>query len=1434
VEYLVGAAGVESPAEWFGAGLDMVGIEAGSVALERDVRAVFGQLRHPESTVEDPVFLGRPPRKFRSTDERIQAAIAREPDADEERTRELENGVRADGRKAVGYYDLTFSPVKSVSVLWAALLSEGRHAEAAEVVEAHRNAVAEAMGWAEREVAYTRVGYHGKTTQGTSVGRYEQATGLVWTRWDHSTNRAQEPQLHSHAAVLNRVVTGLDGKIRALDGRGFAAIKHGVDAIYVRAYERRLGESLGMVFAQRPDGKAREVMGVDQRLLAAASSRHVDVVDRVGELVEQYVARHGREPSPGVRAGLSRAAALATRAAKSQLSPGVQIERWCASRRAELRTALAQVGESAAVAGEYGHPDQRNHPERTLREVLCAAVERAQGKHATWTVGNLIEAIDWELTMTPGLRETPAQELAGEVLAHPNRYGIALLSAPEVGEVPAQLRRADGKNRYRPHHYERYATLDQLDAETGIVAMARAAGAPALVGPQVELVRVELDAAGLGPDQRDAVLQILTSGRAGDVLIGPAGAGKSHTMGVLAQMWRDGFGGHVLGLATSQVATIELADNGLEALNTTRFTHQFTPDQHERCAQRIQPGDLVVIDEVGMSSTAELVAIARIVAAGGGKLLYTGDYAQLGSIDAGGILNLLVADNGCVELTEIHRFTHPWEAEASTRLRVGEVEVLDAYEVHGRLVGGDEDQAVAAAMRGWLADTLTGKQSLLVVGSNEQAQQLSAQVRAELVRLGKVGPEVLAVGRDGNPIGVDDWIQARRNDTTIRVEGEGMITNRVAYQVLSRNPWSDTLRVRSADGSTAHLPADYVAAHTTLAYATTVHAAQGRTVDTCHAIIDTTADRACTYVALTRGREANTAYVICERDADPHQHEPLATTARARMTDVLQRVELPGGVAAELARRAGVVEGRELGWIGSQWDDITRETTQHRHTAILASHLEPELVTGLVAEPGYRRLLRATRAAELAGHNPTNLLAEVAEGRSLVGAQSMSDVLRWRVPVAAGWRVPERTVNVGDWSTLTEPTPGPVGDYIRVLAAAASARQTELGHTTAHERPAWALRRLGEPPAAGAERDEWVRVAGVVAAYRELRAIPAEVESIGSAPPGEQVFHRTLWRHAHTALGMPAEELDYAEASDAQLREMREDYRRELSWAPHKVHDELSDARLVATGYHHDAILWKAEAEQLPPNTDQRALAKADVTAAEHLAARYDARVEHLEVIAAAREHWHHNTETLRTRHHLAGQELARRGLPTEPVVDLGEQTALFDIAEPAEPDPSIRPQAATVRRQRPPSLTAQAEAAVETALAATQAALHRIAEHGIGIDPHQVALFAASPDPADIAAAEPLREPEAPLEGAPNEPQLVTLGQARRHAEISAELRAERDHWATALGPVVDYLATREALADDSLQAHRRRDQADLHDQQLQRALGRDQGEDLDAGIGV
>ena len=231
----------------------------------------------------------------------------------------------------MAYYDLTFSPVKSVSVYWTALLEAGRDAEAANVVAAHRAGVAAAMAYVEEQAAYVRSGYHGKTASGQSVGVYEQARGLVWIRWDHSTSRAQQPQLHSHVTVLNRAETVSDGAIRALASRGFTPIKQAADAIYTKVFHEMLAASNGVVFATRPDGKAREIVGFSSQLLAKASSRTADITARRDELVQQFEQAHGRAPSPVETRRIHRAAWRETRQAKNHaVAPRRQLANWAA------------------------------------------------------------------------------------------------------------------------------------------------------------------------------------------------------------------------------------------------------------------------------------------------------------------------------------------------------------------------------------------------------------------------------------------------------------------------------------------------------------------------------------------------------------------------------------------------------------------------------------------------------------------------------------------------------------------------------------------------------------------------------------------------------------------------------------------------------------------------------------------------------------------------------------------------------------------------------------------------------------------------------------------------------------------------------------------------------------------------------------------------
>ena len=95
----------------------------------------------------------------------------------------------------MGGYDLTFSPVKSVSTLWAIAPPQ----VAAQVELAHNEAVADALAFLEKHALYTR--------EGTNGVRQVDVTGLVATAFTHRDSRAGDPDLHTHVAVANKVQT---------------------------------------------------------------------------------------------------------------------------------------------------------------------------------------------------------------------------------------------------------------------------------------------------------------------------------------------------------------------------------------------------------------------------------------------------------------------------------------------------------------------------------------------------------------------------------------------------------------------------------------------------------------------------------------------------------------------------------------------------------------------------------------------------------------------------------------------------------------------------------------------------------------------------------------------------------------------------------------------------------------------------------------------------------------------------------------------------------------------------------------------------------------------------------------------------------------------------------------------------------------------------
>ncbi|WP_304440545.1 MobF family relaxase [Pseudonocardia sp. EC080619-01] len=1338
-EYFASAVSRGEPeGRWFGSGLEALGlpVDSGEVVRPDDVRAVFGQLRRPESTEEDPVYLGSKPRKYRSPEERAQRAIEREPGApSEERVEEIRRAAESDTRRSVAYYDWTFSAPKSVSVYYTALLAAGASDEATGVRRAHDEAVETAVRFADARVAVTRTGRHCGPRSRAGMGTFEQGRGTTWTLWGHSTNREDEPQLHTHAALLNRTATA-DGRITAVDGASFRGIKQAVDAVYQQALEQLVTAATGVGWRDRADGHAREIAGIDQGLMDAASTRTGQVDARVDALVREFRARTGRAPSAAAMHRIARMAVLDTRGPKSADAGPQALQRWVRAHSRELQASLSDASE-AAVAGRPATSGPGEQVDRD--ELLAAAIERVAGRYAVWDIGNLTLAIKAEVgDRWSGLglgQATPAHRAAAlDGLARDagRRSDVVRVSMTEPVEVPDGLRRGgavaatgDGGYVLRGAHRERYASAAHLGREETVVARVCAPLEVGLAAGQAAAVREELAGRGLSHDQVEAITTILSSRMAGDVLVGPAGAGKSRTVGALADVWEREVGGRVLGLATSQVAAENLRGDGIPAINTTVFEKRFTPDHDGRVRQNLRRGDLLVVDEAGMSSTADLHLITRLAAAAGAKVVLSGDHEQLSAVEAGGLFEYLTRHAPSVaELVVVHRFEEPWERAASLLVRSGDTAAVAEYLTRGRLRAGTLEQMQQQAGEAWLADTLAGKQSLLIVGTNEHAVELSKTLRRELVRLGRVDDRSLGRIQGDQLVSFGDRVQARRNDRRLRVEAalraDGRsgtvqpVTNREVYTIVAARA-DGTLLGRDRHGAIAHFPTDYAEEHLTLAYAVTVHASQSLTVDTGHYLADEGTSRASAYPGITRGRESNHVWMVSQRDADEHHQQALRETARSRFSEV---VEYSGGELSALAtREEGEHQARSLVTLAGDWIDLAQARRHHSDPPMLERALGATNAARVEREPGRGSLLTVLAEAELDGHDPEALLQEVARRRELGTAENVSDVLRWRIAHALPQRVPDDPSAAQRLTTWTVDGDDTAARQQNRLAPLITSRLRELGEQAAAEQAAWAVEHLGAGPDPEQEPqsyEDWVQRAGVAAGYREYAGLAAESLTLGPAPAADDVHARAWWTRAVVALGGESAMPRHHALSDAQLAEKIRTWERTRAVAPVYAADTLAAAHTRLHEAQVLAVLTGAQRDNTRASEVERELSGVSAEGAETMVRVAREQVAGWSAAHTRRADWYAEVREVADDARFAAEELRRRGrdwrvdpepeqLPphrdrgasTGPAPDDDEATGRDDGQQPSD------------QRESPPT-TESSWVGANTAAADRRAALRR------------------------------------------------------------------------------------------------------------------------------
>jgi conjugative relaxase-like TrwC/TraI family protein len=1040
----------ETPGVWIGSGMDGIdGLTADDPVTAEQMRALFGcglhplaelrlqQLEGPDLSARDfqnVVRLGAPFRvvdgdvsAFRLEVAKRIAAInmaaglpvdAPLPAADRVRVRtevarelfiaehgrepidarELAGQIAKDSRprtQTVAGFDLTFSPVKSVSTLWAV----ADPAVAAVIERAHQAAVKDALSFIEQHALFTRTGPQGI--------RQVNVRGLVATAFTHRDSRAGDPDLHTHVAVANKVQT-LDGRWLSIDGRVLFKANVAASETYNTALEHHLRDNLGVRFTERPGTDptkrpVREIVGVDPRLNQRWSTRRVHIEARRGVLAIQFQHDHGRPPTPVEALHLAQQATLETRDAKHEpRSLTEQRATWLNEAAAVLgsseavasmvRTALAPPAETTTIIDSYWVAQTVDH--------ILTVMETSRSTWQTWHVRaeaqRQVRTVDVPAEHAAALVDL----LVDEVL---DRRSVALVVDDHIGE-PETLRRVDGSSVYTVAGATLYTSTRILDAEARLVGAAGRHGGVTVESTTVDLAMLEMAANGNALDAGQALLvrQMCTSGARLQLAIAPAGAGKTTAMRALTLAWTQD-GGQVLGLAPSAAAAAVLGEQtGIRTDTLAKLTWSLQHGDLPEWAATVGPSTLVIIDEAGMADTLSLDTAVQFAIRRGASVRLVGDDQQLAAIGAGGVLRDIQHNHGALRLTELHRFTDPAEAAASLALRDGDPEALDFYLNRVRVHVGDLATTTQAAFAAWVSDRAAGLDAIMLAPTRNLVAELNRQSRDHCLGSRPVGREVALA--DGNQASVGDVIITRTNDRRLRLTPTDWVKNGDRWTITHVGKHGDLTVRHNRSNLTVRLPADYVHASTGLGYATTIHGAQGVTADTMHGVATGQESRQQLYTMLTRGRTANHLYLQVVGDGDPHSLiRPETVTPRTPtelLEQILARDDTPTS-ATTLLRRLSDPAARLHDAVQRYTHGLQAATEQIVGRTIVDTldGQAEQLVADITAEPAWPTL-RANLialAAETCEH-PLVHLYEAALGRDLSAAEDMAAVLNWRLP----------------------------------------------------------------------------------------------------------------------------------------------------------------------------------------------------------------------------------------------------------------------------------------------------------------------------------------------------------------------------------------------------------------------------------------------------
>lgn len=718
-------------------------------------------------------------------------------------------------------FDLTFLAPKSV-----ALLHELGSKEASkEALKAHEAAVAAALGYLERHASGARRGKGGK--------RSIESNGFIGAAFRHRTSRSGDPLLHTHVLVAN-LIRGKDGKWGALDAKHLYRHAKTAGYLYQAHLRAEMTSRLGVDWSPVRKGAA-DIEGISREAIRAFSKRRAEVE----AVLSERGATTGRQRE---------VAALTTRQAKDyRVSPQRLLPDWQQkAQEVGLRQDVleALLGERRVVDGTEDFAE------------IAARLAEPTGLTAQASAFSRRDVIQGFCSELP----------EGATVSEIERMADLFVSSEEIITLSGRLSSQGSDQGIHPAHLERstvdfrYSTAEMLAVEKEVIerAIRPRAAAAGVVAPGAVSAAVQRRP-GLFPDQRAMVERLTTSGLGVEVVVGKAGAGKTFALDAAREAWQLS-GYQVWGCSLSARAAQELQlGSGIQSFTISRLLGDFAHPNHGGLHEK----SVVVVDEAGMVGTRMLDRLLGHVERVGAKLVLVGDDRQLPEIDAGGAFAAIKNRLPVLELSEVKRQPDGWERHALDLLREGRSEeALAHYRKHGRVhVASSAEETRHQLVTDWWATQGDIRSGVMIAARRSDVSDLNRRAREMLREAGRLGDQELEVA--GVFFSVGDSVMTLKNSRRLGVvNGTRAFVEAVDTEELS-------LSLRLESGSHVVVPRSYLEdGHLTHAYAITGHKAQGMTTDKAFVLGDETLYREWGYVAMSRGKQRNSLYVVASTDLD--------------------------------------------------------------------------------------------------------------------------------------------------------------------------------------------------------------------------------------------------------------------------------------------------------------------------------------------------------------------------------------------------------------------------------------------------------------------------------------------------------------------------------------------------------------------------------------